>query len=198
LSAKSGEPPVLVARKLFTLTELCEVNGLHVGNAQAEAIVKGLTHETLVAQTVTDLLTIIKDDAGQAVEFDPAYIEAICDVYIRLMYAYVKALEVTEAAVEATEEVATPETEEVEEKAEEDDAEEHEGEETPESEPEEPPVEASPVPEPEPAPVPAPAPATPPAPESVPEPAPPAPKLRMRITRKPKPPLEEPPPTEGA
>jgi len=85
-AAKEGQQPNVVARKLFALVEVCDVNELHVGNADAERIMNGLTTEVKALDQIRELF-------GMVGVTDEAYIKAVRDIYIKLIYAYVEALQ---------------------------------------------------------------------------------------------------------
>jgi len=114
LAAQSGEPPQVVARKLFNLVDLCDAHELHKGNADAEKIMKGLTVEILIPNE-------IKRFFGMAGVTDEEYLAAITFVYLKLIYANVETLrkveqgepetEVEQAAEPEAEQAAEPEVE---------------------------------------------------------------------------------------
>lgn len=157
-SAQAEDAPEIVARKLFSLVETCEVNQLHIGNEDAERMMALLTTEAKLPEGFHEFFT----ENGGVDNQD--YLDAIREVYTRLIYAYV-------AAVQGQTTQVTSENEDEEEddgSGNGDDIEAADDDEAPaEEEPEE---QTPPEPEPEKAPEPV---AEPPAPEPAPVAAPP-------------------------
>ena len=79
VSAKVGEPPEVIGRKLFSLVEFCEANEFHKG---VEQIVAGLVDDDKISNTLREMFGAVKDD----------YLKAIEKAYSRLVHGYVELL----------------------------------------------------------------------------------------------------------
>lgn len=85
-AAKSGEEPLRVARRLFSMVELCDVNELAKGNPQSEAILENLMTESKTKAQIAELFSAVDVT-------DEDYIDAVFSAYMTLIYSYVKVIQ---------------------------------------------------------------------------------------------------------